>query len=273
MFDHGVGMEFAGIRRWARGRSPIGNDAELRWHLVGLRWLRRELVEMDGSLFLTLAVVGFLAQLIDGALGMAFGVISATALLTLGYLPAHASAVVHTAFLVELGPVHMQAFLGLVIGGVIAAPLGAYVVKRLPARPLMAAVGMLVTGVCRSNQEIATGGRGLRCSFCAAATNTPHVSLGSEMPQTASDAGWQIPTSTWAGSGLGARGVRVPSGRPGLLAIAARECLVRCDSCDDLGAPTRYAALCDLLTRRNPPPDPAIVPIPGSVNFFASSQF
>jgi uncharacterized membrane protein YfcA len=41
----------------------------------------------------------------------------------------------------------MQAFLGLVIGGLIAAPLGAYIVKRLPARPLMAAVGMLVTGL------------------------------------------------------------------------------------------------------------------------------
>lgn len=233
--------------------------------------------------FLIFLVVGFLAQLVDGALGMAFGVISATALLTFGLSPAHASAIVHTAevfttgasavshaihrninrrlvielalagatgaiigayvlsnidgrvirpfvaayllvlglsillralhaapeqdippayatplgviggfldaiggggwgaivtstlvgsghaprmvigsvniaeffvtiaaattFFVQLGPMPMQALLGLMIGGVIAAPFGAYVVKRLPTRPLMAAVGLLVTGL------------------------------------------------------------------------------------------------------------------------------
>ncbi|MFM9850367.1 MAG: sulfite exporter TauE/SafE family protein [Hyphomicrobiaceae bacterium] len=233
--------------------------------------------------FLIFIVVGFLAQLVDGALGMAFGVISTTALLTFGFSPAHASAIVHTAevfttassaishaihrnlnrklvlelamagvagaivgayvlsnidgriirpfvaayllvlglsillralhpapeqdispafatplgviggfldaiggggwgaivtstligsghaprmvigsvniaeffvtvaaaatFFVQLGPIAMQPVLGLVIGGVIAAPLGAYVVKRLPARPLMATVGLLVIGL------------------------------------------------------------------------------------------------------------------------------
>ncbi len=233
--------------------------------------------------FLIFLVVGFLAQLVDGALGMAFGVISATALLTFGLSPAHASAIVHTAevfttgasavshaihrninrrlvielalagatgaiigayvlsnidgrvirpfvaayllvlglsillrafhpapeqdvspayatplgviggfldaiggggwgpivtstllgsghaprmvigsvniaeffvtvaaattFFVQLGSMPMQALLGLVIGGVIAAPFGAYVVKRLPAGLLMVTVGLLVTGL------------------------------------------------------------------------------------------------------------------------------
>src|SRR3546814_21070606 len=40
--------------------------------------------------------VGFGAQMVDGALGMAFGVISNTLLLTLGVPPAAASAGVHT---------------------------------------------------------------------------------------------------------------------------------------------------------------------------------
>ncbi len=40
-------------------------------------------------------LVGFLAQLVDGALGMAFGVISSTILLSLGVPPAAASASVH----------------------------------------------------------------------------------------------------------------------------------------------------------------------------------
>lgn len=41
--------------------------------------------------------VGFLAQAIDGALGMAYGVVSSTTLLALGVTPAHASAAVHAA--------------------------------------------------------------------------------------------------------------------------------------------------------------------------------
>ena len=44
-----------------------------------------------------LFAVGFIAQLIDGALGMAYGVLTNTALLAMGLPPAHASALVHTA--------------------------------------------------------------------------------------------------------------------------------------------------------------------------------
>jgi len=47
--------------------------------------------------FLIFAAVGFLAQLIDGALGMGYGVISATVLLASGVPPAHTSASVHAA--------------------------------------------------------------------------------------------------------------------------------------------------------------------------------
>ena len=48
------------------------------------------------SLFV-LAVVGLLAQLVDGSLGMAYGVTSTTLLLTVGVSPALASASVHIA--------------------------------------------------------------------------------------------------------------------------------------------------------------------------------
>ncbi|MCD7059202.1 sulfite exporter TauE/SafE family protein [Pelagibacterium xiamenense] len=50
-----------------------------------------------GGDFLLFAVVGFLAQLVDGALGMAYGVVSATVLLSVGVSPATASASVHAA--------------------------------------------------------------------------------------------------------------------------------------------------------------------------------
>ncbi len=46
---------------------------------------------------LIFAAVGFFAQLIDGALGMGYGVISSTVLLASGVPPAHTSASVHAA--------------------------------------------------------------------------------------------------------------------------------------------------------------------------------
>jgi uncharacterized membrane protein YfcA len=45
--------------------------------------------------FLVLALVGFVAQLVDGSLGMAYGVTSSTLLLAVGIAPAVASASVH----------------------------------------------------------------------------------------------------------------------------------------------------------------------------------
>ena len=42
-----------------------------------------------------LAIVGFIAQLVDGSLGMAYGASSATLLLFVGIAPALASASVH----------------------------------------------------------------------------------------------------------------------------------------------------------------------------------
>lgn len=47
--------------------------------------------------FMLFAAVGFAAQLVDGALGMAYGVVSTTTLLAMGVSPANASASVHAA--------------------------------------------------------------------------------------------------------------------------------------------------------------------------------
>ena len=47
--------------------------------------------------FIGYVVAGFVAQLIDGALGMAYGVTASTLLLTFGLPPAATSATVHAA--------------------------------------------------------------------------------------------------------------------------------------------------------------------------------
>ena len=59
-----------------------------------------------------------------------------------------------TTFFIEIGLVPLNALLGLVAGGVLAAPFGAYFAKRVPARLLSAAVGVLVLGLAAS--QIAT---------------------------------------------------------------------------------------------------------------------
>ena len=91
---------------------------------------------------LIFAFIGLLAQLIDGALGMAYGVTSTTLLLTFGIAPAVASASVHLAEVVttaasgashiKFGNVDKQAVYRLIIPGSIGAFLGATFLSNLP---------------------------------------------------------------------------------------------------------------------------------------------
>jgi uncharacterized membrane protein YfcA len=90
-----------------------------------------------------LGFVGLLAQLIDGALGMAYGVTSTTLLLTAGVAPAAASASVHLAEVgttLASGTAHWRfgnvdwRTVGLMtVPGGIGAFLGAVVLSNLPA--------------------------------------------------------------------------------------------------------------------------------------------
>jgi uncharacterized membrane protein YfcA len=103
-----------------------------------------------GPDFLTFVAVGFFAQLVDGALGMAFGMISSSFLIALGVPPAAASAGVHAVETVTTavsGASHAIArnidwrlFRRIAIPGVLGAVLGAYILTSIPAdvaRPLI----------------------------------------------------------------------------------------------------------------------------------------
>ena len=84
-------------------------------------------------------LIGFVAQMIDGALGMAYGVTSTTILNSLGVPQKFASAAVHAAEVVttgvsgfshwRLGNVHLDLAKRLVIPGVLGGVLGAYVLS------------------------------------------------------------------------------------------------------------------------------------------------
>lgn len=104
-------------------------------------------------------LVGFVAQMIDGALGMAYGVSSTSFLLGLGVPPAMASSSVHVAEVftsgvsglshLKLGNVNKKLFQRLVIPGMVGVIAGAYILTSIDGniiKPFIAAY-LMVMGI------------------------------------------------------------------------------------------------------------------------------
>jgi uncharacterized membrane protein YfcA len=95
---------------------------------------------MDLTILLYVAV-GFVAQMIDGAMGMAYGVSSNTFLLSVGVPPAAASASVHMAEVIttgvsgfshwRLGNIDWKLVRRLIIPGVLGGMAGAYLLTSI----------------------------------------------------------------------------------------------------------------------------------------------
>ncbi|MDD0845377.1 sulfite exporter TauE/SafE family protein [Pseudomonas sp. Gutcm_11s] len=95
---------------------------------------------LSNPTFWSAVAVGFLAQVVDGALGMAYGITATTFLLSAGASPAAASASVHIAEVfttglsgishVKLGNVNKSLFLRLLLPGIIGAVLGAILITQ-----------------------------------------------------------------------------------------------------------------------------------------------
>ncbi len=95
--------------------------------------------ELDVN-FLYFMLGGFIAQMIDGALGMAYGVSATTFLLSFGISPAVASMSVHASEIftsgvsglmhLKFGNVHNKLFKAIVIPGVVGAIIGAYLLTE-----------------------------------------------------------------------------------------------------------------------------------------------
>jgi len=101
---------------------------------------------LTGDAFWKSMAVGLVAQTVDGALGMAYGITSTTFLLASGSSPAVASASVHIAEVfttgvsgishVRLGNVNKNLFLKLLLPGMAGAILGAYVVSNMDGKAI-----------------------------------------------------------------------------------------------------------------------------------------
>ena len=111
-------------------------------------------------------LVGFVAQLIDGALGMAYGVVSTSFLLAFGVPPAAASAAVHTAEMFTTGAsgaahiwrknVQWDLVWRLAPAGIAGGIAGALTVSYLPVaimKPIVSAY-LLAMGVAVVNMAL-----------------------------------------------------------------------------------------------------------------------
>jgi uncharacterized membrane protein YfcA len=116
-----------------------------------------------GPEFFIFVVGGFIAQMIDGSLGMAYGVSASTFLLSFGVPPAAASASIHTAEIFTSGisglthlkfqNVNKKLFRSLLIPGILGAIGGAYILSSFEeynyiVRPIVAtytlALGIII---------------------------------------------------------------------------------------------------------------------------------
>lgn len=102
--------------------------------------------------------VGFIAQIIDGALGMAYGVSATSFLLSFGVSPAAASASVHAAEVFttgasglshwKFGNVNKQLIKKLILPGMVGAALGAYILVNISGEKIKPYIAfyMLIMG-------------------------------------------------------------------------------------------------------------------------------
>lgn len=168
-----------------------------------------------GPELLLLAAIGFFAQIIDGSLGMAYGLISTSAMLAMGMPPAQASAIVHTAEIFTTaasGASHVwyrnvdwRLVLRLGIAGVIGAVLGAWVLSNVDGntiRPFVSvyllAIGVLV--IVKAFRAIPKHDADFRLA--------PPLGLAGGFLDASGGGGWgPVVTSTLIGSGQAPRKV------------------------------------------------------------------
>jgi uncharacterized membrane protein YfcA len=123
--------------------------------IMGARILWRAARPPSGHRPRRLALLGFIGGLLDASGGGGWGGVVTTTLLASGSVPHRVigsvaltefflSLAVSGAFIGRIGFQYYDVVLGLLIGGIIAAPFAAFFAKRVPGKYLMALVGILI---------------------------------------------------------------------------------------------------------------------------------
>lgn len=181
-----------------------------RLFLAGLQPGMQAVAEtLQGGPFWSAFAVGLVAQIVDGALGMGYGVTAASFLLGMGATPAVASASVHIAKFftcgvsgiahAKLGNVERRLFLRLLVPGALGAVAGVVLVTQVDAaamKPWVAAY-LVLMGL----YILARAWRGLR-RRARAPRHAGKLALFGGFVDAAGGGGWgPVVTSTLVGSG------------------------------------------------------------------------
>jgi uncharacterized protein len=128
-----AGLVMIALVLFLTGRFFVSNDWVGGWQIIN--------ETLGAKTFWSAVAVGFFAQVVDGALGMAYGVTATTFLLATGASPAAASASVHIAEIfttgvsgishAKFGNVNKDLFVRLLVPGILGGILGAVLVTHI----------------------------------------------------------------------------------------------------------------------------------------------
>jgi uncharacterized membrane protein YfcA len=164
-FADGISFNPKRIASWSVGIFGVMLIGHFIFSYIPLNNIAISIRDFAGTLdrqFPIMLAAGFLAQLVDGALGMGYGVTSATILLSAGINPAAISGSIHTAELFasgasgyshyRFGNVNKKLFKALLIPGVIGAVFGAILLVKFGSsssnyiKPVLAIYTLLLGG-------------------------------------------------------------------------------------------------------------------------------
>lgn len=168
---------------------------------------------LHDPMFWTAVAVGLLAQAIDGALGMAYGITSSSFLLAAGAPPAMASGAVHLAEVfttgvsgvshLRMGNVSKTLFLSLLLPGIAGALIGVYILGQIDAavlKPFVSAY-LLVMGVYVFGKAFRRVNRTVVQRSLAARKVVPLALVGGLMDTTGGGGWGPIVTTSLVGAG------------------------------------------------------------------------
>ena len=165
---------------------------------------------LQDPMFWSAVAVGLLAQVIDGALGMAYGITASSFLLAAGASPAMASGATHLAEVfttgvsgvshLKMGNVNKKLFFSLLIPGIVGALVGTYILGNIDGKALKPYISayLLLMGLYVLSKAF----RHIRPKHEISTAKIAPLALFGSFMDTTGGGGWgPIVTTTLVGSG------------------------------------------------------------------------
>ena len=165
---------------------------------------------MHDPIFWSAILVGLVAQIIDGALGMAYGITSSSFLLAVGASPAMASGATHLAEVftsgvsgvshLKMGNVNKKLFFSLLIPGIVGGLIGTFILSNVDGKALKPYISLylLMMGLYVLSKAF----RHIQARYEINAAKIAPLALFGGLMDTTGGGGWgPIVTTSLVGSG------------------------------------------------------------------------